>query len=189
MKMTEKFVLLVAVVTLLAILPGYAGQKTQVTSVDMLDPYNAFGYGVIGEISDYGTFECPGNEPILPLLCPAGSRSRIRGIVLHSLHSSSDDRLNGWSTLDYNANLDADGEGSSWGKWKIEVDPALGGGVWEGVYNGGKPFGERVEFHGTGGIVDGLLLKLEVTSSESYFGGAVYIIEYAGYIVDPREKK
>ncbi len=187
MKISKICILFFAELILFTALPSQAGEKTNVTSVDIFDPFNLFSSGYIGTFYDFGTFECPGNEPTRP--CPVGSRSRIRGIVFHSRHSSSDPRLNGWSTLDYNSNLDPDGKGPTWGKWKIEVDPELGGGVWEGVYNGGKPFGERVEFHGTGGLVDGLLLKMETTSSTIIAGGIAYWIEYAGYIVDPHEKK
>ena len=187
--MTRQFVLLFAAVTLLAVLPGYAGEKTAVTSVDRFDPLGLFlGLGPIGTWYDLGTFTCPGNQPTgnPAQPCPVGSRVRIRGIVYHSQHSSSDPRLNGWSTFDFNANWDADGNGPTWGKWKIDVDA---GGVWEGVYNGGKPFGERVEFHGTGGLVDGLLLKMETTAGTLYGGGIAFEIAYAGYIVDPHEKK
>jgi hypothetical protein len=187
MKISRTCLLLLAGLILFGVLPSQAGEKTEVTTVDIFDPFNLFGSGNIGTFYNFGTYECPGNEPTRP--CPVGSRSRIRGIVFHSRHISSDPRLNGWSTFEYNSNLDADGKGSSWGKWKIEVDPELGGGVWEGVYNGGKPFGERVEFHGTGGLVDGLLLKMETTSSTIIAGGIAFWIEYAGYIVDPHEKK
>jgi hypothetical protein len=181
--------LLLAGLILFAGLSTQAGEKTQVTSVDRFDPYGLFlGLGQIGTFYNYGTVACPGNEPTgnpyQP--CPVGSRSRIRGIVFHSRHSSSDPRLNGWSTFEYNANLDPDGKGSTWGKWQMQLED---GGVWEGVYNGGKPFGERVEFHGTGGSVDGLLLKLESTSATTYGGGIAFDISYAGYIVDPKEKK
>jgi hypothetical protein len=185
MKISKTCILVFAGLILFAALPSQAGEKTAVASVDRFDPFDWLNLedGPIGSIIDYGTGACPGNEQIWP--CPDGSRARIRGVVLFSRHSSNDPRLNGWSTLDYNANLDPDGKGPTWGKWKIEVD---GGGVWEGVYNGGKPFGERVEFHGTGGIVDGLLLKLEVVPPSVNLGFA-YVIYYEGYIVDPHSKK
>jgi hypothetical protein len=184
MRIARVSILLLAVVALLAVLPGQAAEKIKVTSVDRFDAFGLYLGEVIGEFFDYGTFVCPGTEPTLP--CPVGSRMRIRGIVYHSRHSSSDPRLNGWSTFDYNANVDANGEGPSWGKWRIDVD---GGGVWEGVYNGGKPFGERVEFHGTGASVDGLLLKLEAPDGTLYGSGIAFEIPYEGYILDPHEKK
>ena len=185
MKVSARCILLFAGLFVLAASPSLAGKKTEVTSVDIFDPFDMFlGSGPIGAFIDFGTWSCPGNEQTQP--CPAGSRTRLRGIVVYSQHASSDPRLNGWSTFDINANWDPNGEGPTWGKWKIQLDD---GGVWEGVYNGGKPFGERVEFHGTGGSVDGLLLKLETVTATTYGGGIAWEIYYEGYIVDPHEKK
>ena len=184
MKTVRILVLFFAALTLLVVLPGYAAEKTSITSVDEFDPFGLLlGQGPIGAFVNLGTFECPGN-PGPP--CPAGSRVRIRDMVFYSRHSSPDPRLNGWSTFEFNANWDANGEGTTWGKWKIEVAE---GGVWEGVYNGGKPFGERVEFHGTGGAIDGLLLKLESSTGTMLEGGIAFQLFYAGYIVDPKARE
>ena len=41
----------------------------------------------------------------------------------------------------------------------------------------------RAVFHGYGSV-DGLLLKLD-TVTTSYWGGAAYIGQYTGYVLDP----
>jgi hypothetical protein len=195
MRITKACVLFLAilVVALLTVLPSHAAEVTQITASDIFDPLGVLGQGPIGQWLDAGTITCPGHQPTGSFPpCPAGSRTNYRGVVVSAPFFSTDPRLNGWETYDINENLDANGEGTYWGKWRIEVND---GGFWEGNYNGKMSIIggilslgiEKSELHGTGGFVDGLLLKMDGVVT-AYFGGLAYTGASTGYILDPHAK-
>jgi hypothetical protein len=196
MKITRAFVLCLAILALFWVLPTQAANKSEIIAVTMFDPLGGFlGLGSIGSWPDFGTTTCPGHQPLPPPafpICPAGSRSTQRGIVLEGPISSSDPRLDGTEIFDLNSNFDANAEGPYWGKWRIELKD---GGVWEGNYNGKLTYSggiiwiglEEGVLHGSGGSIDGMLLKISGRITTFFYGLAFYG-NITGYILDSHDK-
>jgi hypothetical protein len=193
MRITKICILLLVFVTFLAVFPSQAAPNIQINAV--FDPLGWFlGMGSIGKWLEPGIIICPGNQPtnFFPG-CPAGSRTILRGIVVEAPFDSSDPRLVGKEIFDINANLNAKGEGSYWGKWRIELED---GGVWKGSYTGKFTYNgdftwtgiEQGELHGTGGSIDGMLFTIEGQNT-TYFGGLAFKVTHSGYILNPHEKK
>jgi hypothetical protein len=194
MRIAKGCVLFLAAMALLVVLPGQAAEKTAITAPIFFDPFNILGSGPIGSFADQGTVICPGRQPTGDPFqpCPAGSRVNFRGVVISRPLSSLDPRLNGLETAEFNADLDADGDGHYWGKWRIDL---AGGGVWEGSYSGqisnvtdgvSLHIGKG-EMHGQGGSVDGCLLKAGMVAT-AYLGGLATTGIYTGYILDPHAR-
>ena len=120
MRVTRLSVLVFAVVTLFAALPGHAAQKTIVTATDIGDPFGIFGPPTGYYDFSKFTLTCPGHEPTgNPLQpCPVGSRANWRGLVVAGVKlTSQDPRFNdGLETVEININYDANGQGPFWGK-------------------------------------------------------------------------
>ena len=193
MRVTKTGILLFALVALLAALPVQAAEKTEFTATVYFDPYNVLGNGAAGSFAEFGTISCPGHQPTGDPFqpCPVGSQVNYRGLVaIVTTISSSDSRFDGVQTIEYNANLDATGEGHYWGKWRIDLPD---GGVWEGSYSGQISDGGLLAIgngglQGTGGSVDGCLLRGGYVAIYQVKGFA-FTGTYTGYILDPHAKQ
>ncbi len=196
MRIARASLLSIAVLILLVVFPVQAAEKTTVSATDYFDPLNFFdllGSGAIGSFTP-GTVNCSGYPEINSLPCPTGSQAMLRGFTFTAKVVSTDSRLNGWETFEYNSNGHADGETNSRGKWRIY--PSGCDGYWEGNYveKGNPPdsYGVGIstgkyELHGHGSL-EGLLLKMDYLTT-GYYGGIVFTSDYTGYILDPKAKQ
>jgi len=180
MRITKAYVLVCAVVALLAVLPSQAAEKT---------PFTATGGSET--ILFPGIITCPGSPDYPdPFSCP--DKMNVPGRIMTRRIDASDPRIDGVVTCDMNFNFDANIEGHYWAKCALVFDL---GGVAEGSGTGqiawtGTPWMSQLFAtdqdvnHVTGGPLDGCMLKFEAISD--LFTG---LINIKGYILDPHEKK
>jgi len=147
---------------------GFAAEKSDVSAVEIFDPFGLFGPAV-GHFLAPPTVKCPSHEPTGDPMqpCPVGSRIHFRDTLIVSRIDSSDARVAGWMTVELNANWDADFAGPLWGTFRIEVDNS--GGTWVGTWQGLR-VAEGIDYwtgtlnvtgKGFGGVVDGLRMMSE----------------------------
>jgi hypothetical protein len=195
MRSIKTSVLLFAVAATFALVPGQAAEKTMVTGTEMFDPFGLFGNGAIGQIISPGTISCPGHvptgDPMQP--CPAGSRIQIQGLIVQDRMESSDPRVTGNNTVEYNAAFDSNGTGQAWGTSSLDTDT---GGVWEGTWNATRSYVEdhwvttlTAVSHRRGGSFGGLVLRLDIQVVSYTPVPIAYIGTFSGYILDPNPKR
>lgn len=183
MKITRALLLGFAIFALLSVLPAQAAEKTEVTATFINN-----SWGILPD-PPYPVFETDFIPGTITSNGPEGSQIKYFGFTFGSRIFSSDDRIDGWLTMKQNAIYHADGSSNTSAKWRIDL--SSGDGYWEGDYT---EQGFTINEFMTGGIgnavlhgygsVDGLLLKLD-TVTTVYYGGAAYVGEYTGYILDP----
>jgi|GEM_PF-3039526 len=125
-----------------------ADKFTPFEGTDTFDPFGPlFGRPAVGALGPLGDVTCPGHESVdltLPsppfppntilTVCPTGSRTHIRGLVLVTRFETTSDLVTGTATITVNSNFDADGTGPAWGT--ISIAPEAGGGTWDGTWQG-----------------------------------------------------
>jgi hypothetical protein len=111
MRITKVFILVFAIVALLAALPCQAAEKKA---------YNAVAT-FVGQLD-------PG------ITTYSGKMAHIRGAKNLFYSDASDDRLDGYGTSVFNANFDSTDSGQIWGSY--QVVNAAGDVVWEGSWQG-----------------------------------------------------
>ena len=118
------------------------------------------------DVSYYTGYQTPG-EIIEPgEMKMVGGRIIIKGMVWAEPIWTTDERVRGMSYITVNASWDANQVGPQQGKWTIVPDTDVGGGIWEGTYEGyQKQTGPdelttyvRQVGHGKGGTIDGMQL-------------------------------
>ncbi len=122
-----------------------------------------------------GSVICPGGfEPTGNIIfpCPPGSRTTLRGLTVMARVTGNGENgqlMTGWNLIEENANYDANLTGRLWGKFTLTLDA---GGVWEGVFTGVRTFENgqpketfRIVGHGSGGLVDGMQLKMTMVNT------------------------
>lgn len=172
--------------TLLPMLAAAQAVTTQLTAVEVFDPFNVLGNGAIGRVLDPGSVTCPGTQPTGNFMepCPAGSRIHLRGLSAVSKVVSDSPLLAGWLYSEGSANFDANAAGHVWGTFRLELDS---GGVWTGSWVVDRTKVEDVNMwvgrgkfvgRGTSGNVDGMQLRFsEVLTSYMplpiFYGGSI----------------
>ena len=169
--MQTKLILFVPLLVLVGALiapASFAGEKFQITANEFFNPLDLDGFPdpEPGEaILAFPAIACPGHAPTgnMEQPCPTGSRTHIRNGVVISRIESDDERVTGWMTVVFNANVDANFEGPAWGIFSIQLldDNGSWEGTWQGlrVAQGGYwTAALNVRGQGYGGIVDGMKL-------------------------------
>jgi hypothetical protein len=170
--MNARFGLLLLVIVLLA--ASFALSQTAFTGIS--------GSGVSkSEFLDWGNYNCPGGKTAGPWPptppCTEGSRVQVRKMVYQFNIKASDDRLTGKFVNVFNANTDGWtkfglGSGPLWGACRLFVVGPDGptGEIWDGNWTGKRQVTEggalslvRAELHGSGGRIQGLRTKLNIT--------------------------
>ena len=179
---------------------SFAAEKSMFIATDLFNP---LGLSLpclpepapqIGELLSPPIIKCPGaaptGNPNQP--CPPGTRVHSRDGLVVSRLTSEDSRVQGDMTVELNSNLDANLEGPSWGKFRIDLDD--GEGFWEGTWHG---YREAVDGYwigtingqakGYGGIVDGLKMNAEEQIELCTASPIAYSGTFEGRIIDPRK--
>ncbi len=175
---------------------SFAAEKSMFIATDLFNPLPLPGFPLpqIGEILSPPIIKCPGalptGNPEQP--CPPDSRMHSRDGLVVSRLISDDPRVMGDLTVELNSNLDANLEGPSWGKFRIDLDE--GEGYWEGTWHG---YREAVDGYwigtingqakGYGGIVDGLKMNAEEQIELCTASPIAYSGTFEGRIIDPRK--
>lgn len=170
----KSIILTAALMCLLPIFAAAQAPTFQLSSTEVFDPYDLFGYGSLGRTINPGTLTCPGAQPTgNPMQpCPPGSRIHLRGVSGVSMMSGEDPLLEGSFHWEMNANFDATGAGHAWGRFRLELENDDG--VWEGSWTSKRSKVENMNVwsgcgrfvgRGTSGIVDGMQLRLTETAS------------------------
>jgi len=172
---------------------SFAADKSEITGTELFNPLGLPGFPApqIGEFLSMPTVACPGHKPTGDPMqpCPEGSRTHLRSGLIVSRVESDDARVTGWMTVEFNANLDAEFEGPSWGTFSLAVDS---GGTWEGTWQGlrvaedvGWTAPLNVRGRGYGGVVDGMTLMAVDQLFIPTPLPVAYIGTIEGRIIDP----
>ena len=166
--MIRRAAAILAAAVLVCLWPTFVAAQavtTQLTAMEVFDPFGLLGNGIVGTYITPGTITCPGAEPTgNPMQpCPPGSRMNFRGVSWESRIVSSSALLTGSFLNEGSSNFDADAAGQVWGTFRIALDA---GGVWEGTTTATRSkVGEawvvsvRGVGQGSGGAVDGMHLS------------------------------
>lgn len=139
--------------------------------VSPVDQHNSLQKAVVTNFTftDYPIAEPVGGTITLT----PGGKWQVKKIEVLEMFASSDQLVNGIMKHYLSLSIDAEsGEGPCHGSWTITPTADVGGGVWEGTYEGYRSkssvSGEwvlplKVEGHGRGGTIDGMQVKATST--------------------------
>ncbi len=165
---------IVSVFALVLLMMGAA--NAQVTRIGITASY-LFGPNTIppSSLISSGSVICPGGfEPTGNFFfpCPPGSRTTLRGLTVKARVTGNGENgqfVTGWNLIEENANYAPNLTGRLWGKFTLTLDA---GGIWEGVFTGVRTFENgqpketlRILGHGSGGLVDGMQLKITMVNT------------------------